>query len=285
MSRIYLVVGHGERDDGSHDPGATGEGWTEQTAVDHVIAEAARILENAGETVFSEANSKDPNFPGSTRNANEWGADYVISGHFDWVGAPPGAFVHWISSAGKALADDIYDAIEADGWPMRPSWHKRRTDLYILKHTNAPCVLVEFGKIGDDILDEPEELRKMGRALAAGIAQHIGISIDDAPSSPPQGDDGQGDTEKDQNNWTERIVNNLPLVSRDDNSRGAYARRAQGLLVASGHAPDNTIRSDGSLDGIFGPKSEAATESFQRSQGLSVDGIVGPNTWTALLGG
>ena len=36
-------------------------------------------------------------------------------------------------------------------------------------------------------------------------------------------------------------------------------------------------------DGIFGNNTKAATESFQRSHGLGVDGIVGPKSWKAGL--
>jgi Putative peptidoglycan binding domain len=37
------------------------------------------------------------------------------------------------------------------------------------------------------------------------------------------------------------------------------------------------------IDGDFGPETQAAVESFQSAQGLTVDGIVGPATWAALL--
>jgi peptidoglycan hydrolase-like protein with peptidoglycan-binding domain len=37
------------------------------------------------------------------------------------------------------------------------------------------------------------------------------------------------------------------------------------------------------VDGIFGPKTEAAVRGFQQNENLSVDGIVGKQTWTALL--
>jgi peptidoglycan hydrolase-like protein with peptidoglycan-binding domain len=37
------------------------------------------------------------------------------------------------------------------------------------------------------------------------------------------------------------------------------------------------------VDGIFGPKTEAAVRGFQQNDNLSVDGIVGRQTWTALL--
>mmetsp|Transcript_3519 Transcript_3519/g.9997 ORF Transcript_3519/g.9997 Transcript_3519/m.9997 type:complete len:286 (+) Transcript_3519:291-1148(+) len=36
------------------------------------------------------------------------------------------------------------------------------------------------------------------------------------------------------------------------------------------------------VDGLFGRLTKTAVRNFQRSEGLSVDGIVGPNTWEAL---
>jgi hypothetical protein len=38
----------------------------------------------------------------------------------------------------------------------------------------------------------------------------------------------------------------------------------------------------GKVDGIFGPKTEAAVRQFQRTAGISVDGIVGSQTWAKL---
>ncbi|HSZ42222.1 MAG TPA: peptidoglycan-binding protein [Trebonia sp.] len=37
------------------------------------------------------------------------------------------------------------------------------------------------------------------------------------------------------------------------------------------------------IDGIFGPKTKAAVEAFQKKETLPIDGIVGPQTWPKLI--
>jgi peptidoglycan hydrolase-like protein with peptidoglycan-binding domain len=60
-------------------------------------------------------------------------------------------------------------------------------------------------------------------------------------------------------------------------SNGEAVKAAQRLLDKFG--------SGLSVDGDFGPATDAATRRFQSGHQLAVDGIVGPNTWAALLGG
>jgi hypothetical protein len=66
-----------------------------------------------------------------------------------------------------------------------------------------------------------------------------------------------------------------PVVQRGD--RGPGVEKLHDLLgVAS--------RGEAGY-GLFGPKTEAAVRAYQAAHGLEVDGRVGRQTWTALLGG
>ena len=87
--------------------------------------------------------------------------------------------------------------------------------------------------------------------------------------------------------WTEILVENLPVRRRRTNLSLAnqWDRRIQGLLAASGRLNlQRNVDRNGRLDGKFGPSTESAVRSFQRASGIGVDGIVGRQTWTKLLG-
>lgn len=59
-------------------------------------------------------------------------------------------------------------------------------------------------------------------------------------------------------------------------STGEAVRDLQSRLQRAGHNP-------GSIDGIFGSRTDTAVRSFQAAQSLAVDGIVGAQTWGRLL--
>ncbi len=58
-------------------------------------------------------------------------------------------------------------------------------------------------------------------------------------------------------------------------SRGQEVRTIQQKLKNWGYY-------DGEVDGIFGSKTQAAVKAFQKKNGLTVDGIAGPNTLRAM---
>lgn len=72
-----------------------------------------------------------------------------------------------------------------------------------------------------------------------------------------------------------QVVSGYPIVRRG--SRGVYVCILQDCLINLGY---NT----GGLDGVFGERTYNSVLNYQRTRGLSVDGIVGNNTWRTLMG-
>lgn len=69
-------------------------------------------------------------------------------------------------------------------------------------------------------------------------------------------------------------MNSGPTLS--SGSTGPDVRRLQRLLV------ELKILSFDQIDGNFGPRTEAAVKDFQSGDGLTPDGVVGPQTWSKL---
>lgn len=72
----------------------------------------------------------------------------------------------------------------------------------------------------------------------------------------------------------EDIMQQLPVVKQGQS--GDAVRTVQALCGARGHAT--------AVDGAFGPATVTAVKAVQTSAKIGVDGIVGPQTWPALLG-
>ncbi|WP_433329493.1 peptidoglycan recognition protein family protein [Spirillospora sp. CA-294931] len=67
--------------------------------------------------------------------------------------------------------------------------------------------------------------------------------------------------------WPGRYITQPPIMRGDD------VRTWQAQMKKIGKSID--------VDGAYGPKSEAVCRAFQKERKLSVDGIIGPDTWAA----
>ena len=73
--------------------------------------------------------------------------------------------------------------------------------------------------------------------------------------------------------WQETMMSALPELKQG--ASGAHVRTVQGLLVARFYPC--------TIDGVFGPATNAVVKRFQGVMHLTADGIVGPKTWPALM--
>jgi hypothetical protein len=238
MTRLYLAVGHGIKSDGTFDPGAVGGGWTEQTAGDIVVSQAAWLLRKAGVEVRDESYQDDPNYVGTTRAANAWPANLAVSVHHDWSGAPLGGFGLYISTAGSQVAYHVREAYLDHGLTVRAN--DRRTDLYFLNQTTMPAMLWECGRIGQY---SANQLQLVGDALACGLATHLDIHDKLPPHGRHGGSTGSTAAMLDLVRSIQAALNAAGYLDADGKpltEDGVWGTKTQGAFIAALRAGKHT---------------------------------------------
>lgn len=81
-------------------------------------------------------------------------------------------------------------------------------------------------------------------------------------------------TTKKTSHWTEDVMAKLETLKKG--SRGVQVKRAQAMLNSTGQ---HSLK----VDGLFGLKTERAVYEYQEDRRLDRDGIIGKQTWSALL--
>jgi len=77
------------------------------------------------------------------------------------------------------------------------------------------------------------------------------------------------------NSLSQYSANSAPSLTVG--SQGQVVKDVQSFLKEAGIYA-------GSIDGVYGLQTQAAVKSFQESKNLTSDGVVGPQTWAAMLG-
>lgn len=211
------------------------------------------------------------------KKANDWGADFFLAIHHN-AGINGGsggglvAFSYQEGTVGAAYREAIYTACIAAGGLKGNRWDATQAeDFYVLKYTNMPAVLMEYGFM-DSTTDVPvilteEYAKAMGYATMEGIAKAAGLVKKDIPpaSQPETAAPYSG------------VQVNLQELSRG--SAGEQVKTVQRILAAMGY----DMGSLNPYDGQFGSKTDTAVRAFQKAKGLTADGIVGQLTWNKLL--
>lgn len=227
------------------------------------------------------------------KKANEWGADLLLSIHFNKVyttyeGAiGTEAWIYKFGNDAEEFARRIVEKIASLGFKNRGV--KANQNLYELRKTNMAAIIIEvcFVEATEDVrLYQEKGSDTIGRLIAEAVSSkeiNAGTPVY-TPTTPPK--------ETFKPSYDFRSLQEFIGVSQD-NIPGPITL-SQCPLVRKGSIGNITkwLQSRlnylgfncGAADGIFGEKTRAAVIAFQASRGLSQDGIVGQNTWRKLLG-
>lgn len=172
--KIALTIGHGKSTDGTWDPGCTYGALSEAALMLAIGKKVAAILRKSPslEIITDADTGNDRNMIKSVSVANSKGADYYISLHCDYSGAPAGVYPLYVSAAGKKMAQTLNDTIKSElNMPSRGI--AKRSDLFELNYTDMPAVLLETSCVKDPILQKPD---KYAPAVAKAICKIAGVS-------------------------------------------------------------------------------------------------------------
>ena len=230
--------------------------------------------------------------------ANDWGADLFVSIHFnkayDSYNGALGSEVCVYSN--YDIAQRVVNSLESLGFKNRGQ--KIRTGLYELRNTNMKAMIVEtcFVEATEDVaLYRRLGHDKVGQAIAEAIVNDK-VSESDTPvkkeevSKPVQAPVSNTDdwvarlqAECNKQGFSNQKVDGIPGANTlkgcptlKKGASGNITKLLQEKLVKLGYSTNG-------VDGIFGSGTYSAVREFQKTRGLSADGIVGQNTWRKLL--
>ena len=277
--RIAIDCGHTLN---SADYGAVGI-KAESNLTREVGRKVMALLRSQGHTVIDctcdGASSLNASLSHRYNTANNNNADYFISIHFNaYNGTAKGTEILYYSSADERM-NRILKNIVALGYTNRGL--KQRTNLAVLKNTNAKAMLIEccfcdnkgdMNKFNSD---------KMAKAIVEGFT---GKTVTSNPTPSPSQPKISTHLRDFQRAYNRTYGANI-LV---DGIMGAQTEQAIArTIIKYGQRNDLVAwiqcRVGTNADGIFGAMTQQRVIEFQRKNGLVADGIAGAKTIKKIL--
>ena len=210
--------------------------------------------------------------------ANNWRADLFISIHFnkayDIYNGCLGSEVCVYSNFD--IAQRVVNELAKLGFKNRGQ--KVRNNLYELNHTKMKAMIIEvcfveatedvalYKKLGHDLI---------GKTIALAVTnKKISATVETTKNNKPIINNNDNWVKRLQEECNKQGFNSYPTLKKG--AKGNITKLVQEKLVSLGYNTNG-------VDGIFGTGTEKAVISFQKSNGLVADGIVGKNTWRKLL--
>ena len=274
MFKIAYGAGHNLHTAGRSIPkaldGKQTKEWVLNDRVARYFAQAAQQYENVELLrVDDPKGQQEVDLSGRCAKANSFQADLALAIHHN-AGISLGngggivAFSYPGSAKGKVYRDAIYDAcIAAGGLRGNRAEPKTTANFQVLRQTNAPAVLMEYGFM-DSATDAPVILTEAYAELVAyatmeGIARVAGLQKKNRQQICP-------------------VTVTLNVLQKG--SKGDQVKALQRMLYAMGYS----LGTKNPVDGDFGQKTEAAVRACRRDNGLPENGTADGELWRKLLG-
>ncbi|MBX9136684.1 N-acetylmuramoyl-L-alanine amidase [Clostridium sp. K12(2020)] len=260
--------------------------------------EVRRLLKERGNTIYNCTVDYAPTTSESlslvVQQANREDLDWFIAIHFN-AGGGKGVEVYTYEGRQYQDAIDVCNNIAALGFNNRGV--KAGTGLYVIRKTIAKSMLIEVCFV------DTEDANKYLQVGYKAIAKAIVDALDNHISSSPAVDTNTSSTSQTQSTATIKGDDWVRRLQQECNNQGFSKQNVDGIagpatlagcpLMRKGASGNITKLlqeklvklgySTNGVDGIFGSGTHSAVREFQKTRGLSVDGIVGQNTWRKLL--